>query len=83
MGLGTALARYRPHGLRGALWGKLHAWRETIRIVAIFVLALAVRVEYNLSAARPYRPYRPTYDAALYDMIARNLLNRHCYCLFS
>jgi 4-amino-4-deoxy-L-arabinose transferase-like glycosyltransferase len=77
--LGTALARYRPHGLRGALWGKLHARRETIRVVAIFVLALAVRVEYNLSAARPYRP---SYDAALYDMIARNLLNRHCYCLF-
>jgi 4-amino-4-deoxy-L-arabinose transferase-like glycosyltransferase len=53
--------------------------REAARVVGIFSLAFAVRLIYNLTAAGVYRP---TYDAALYDMLARNLLNRHCYCLF-
>ncbi len=54
--------------------------RESVRVVGVFALALVVRLVYNLTAARSYQP---TYDAALYDFIARNLLNRHCYCLFS
>jgi 4-amino-4-deoxy-L-arabinose transferase-like glycosyltransferase len=48
--------------------------------LVVYSLAFIVRLVYNLTAAAPYRP---SYDAALYDIIAHNLINRHCYCLFS
>lgn len=63
----------------GIPWGALYPRREPVRVLGILSLAFVVRLVYNLTAAGPYRP---TYDAALYDMLARNLLNRHCYCLF-
>jgi 4-amino-4-deoxy-L-arabinose transferase-like glycosyltransferase len=48
--------------------------------VAIFILALAVRVTYNLTIATNYTP---TSDAHEYDQLARNLLQWHCYCIFA
>lgn len=61
-------------------WAALYPRREAVRVAGIYLLALVVRVVYNLTAAATYKP---AFDAALYDQIARNLLNRHCYCLFS
>ncbi len=46
-------------------------------LLAIFALALAVRVFYNLTVARNYVPL---HDAADYDAIARHLLNEGCFC---
>src|SRR5882724_7753337 len=46
--------------------------------LGIFLLALAVRLLYNLTIARNYTPI---FDSALYDILARHLLTRHCYCL--
>lgn len=45
---------------------------------SIFLLALLIRILYNVTVARNYTP---VYDAALYDMLARNMLNHGCYCL--
>lgn len=67
------------HGWGGMSWKALYPRRESVRVGGIVLLAFAVRLVYNLTAASPYKP---TFDAALYDHIARNLLNRHCFCLF-
>lgn len=45
---------------------------------SVFGLALLVRLVYNLTVARGYIPI---YDAALYHLLAQNLVQRHCYCL--
>jgi 4-amino-4-deoxy-L-arabinose transferase-like glycosyltransferase len=47
--------------------------------VGVFCLAFAARLGYNLTAARNYQP---RFDAALYNFIAQNLLNKHCYCVY-
>src|SRR4051794_6462430 len=47
-------------------------------IIAIFCLALLVRLAYNITVARGYFP---AYDARYYDTIAKNLLGEHCFCL--
>ncbi|GER91954.1 hypothetical protein KDW_61160 [Dictyobacter vulcani] len=44
----------------------------------VFLLALLVRIAYNLVNARGYQP---VYDAGIYEHIARNLLDYHCYCV--
>ena len=60
-------------------------WKVVVRCVnarpALFVycLAFSVRLAYNFTAASAYQTI---FDAALYDIIARNLANHHCYCLF-
>ena len=54
--------------------------KEYLPVTSIFILALLVRIAYNLTAARDYIP---KYDAALYDHIAENLVNEHCYCLYA
>lgn len=60
-------------------------WEVLVRSVnarpalLVYCLALSVRLVYNLTAAAGYRPI---FDAALYDAIARNLINRHCYCIY-
>jgi 4-amino-4-deoxy-L-arabinose transferase-like glycosyltransferase len=46
--------------------------------VAIFALALTVRVTYNLTVARSYIPVS---DAAVYDALAQHLIQWHCLCL--
>src|SRR5258708_2559277 len=42
-----------------------------------FIVALLVRVLYNLIAARGYVAQ---FDAAEYERLALNLLNEHCFC---
>lgn len=65
------------------LWQR--GWKTAVRGVRatpalfIFGLAFSVRLVYNLTAAAGYRPI---YDAALYDFIARNLINHQCYCSY-
>jgi 4-amino-4-deoxy-L-arabinose transferase-like glycosyltransferase len=51
-----------------------------IPAIAIFCLALLVRLVYNLTVARGYVP---AFDARYYDTIAKNLLTEHCFCLVS
>jgi 4-amino-4-deoxy-L-arabinose transferase-like glycosyltransferase len=48
--------------------------------MAVFVLALLVRILYNISVARDYTP---VFDAALYNTLARNLVDHGCYCLYN
>jgi len=50
---------------------------EALGLVSIFLLALGVRVFYNLTVARNYVPL---HDAAVYDAIARHLLSEGCFC---
>jgi 4-amino-4-deoxy-L-arabinose transferase-like glycosyltransferase len=45
----------------------------------VFVLALLVRILYNPTIARHYTL---AYDANLYDMLGRHLVNNGCYCLY-
>jgi 4-amino-4-deoxy-L-arabinose transferase-like glycosyltransferase len=45
--------------------------------IAIFCLALLVRIIYNATVAHRYIP---EYDAATYNTIAINLINEHCFC---
>lgn len=49
-------------------------------VSAIFALALAVRVTYNLTVARDYVP---RHDAAAYVNLAQHVLQWGCYCLFT
>jgi 4-amino-4-deoxy-L-arabinose transferase-like glycosyltransferase len=49
-----------------------------IPIISVFFLALLVRIVYNVTVAADYQPL---FDAALYDTIARHIVNDHCYCL--
>lgn len=46
----------------------------------IFALALLVRILYNLIVARNYIP---TFDAALYNTLGRNLADMGCFCLYN
>lgn len=46
----------------------------------VFVLALLVRIVYNLTIARNYVPI---YDAALYNTLGRQLIDSGCYCLYN
>lgn len=48
--------------------------------MAVFIAALLVRILYNISIARNYKP---VFDAALYDTLARNVVDHGCYCLYS
>lgn len=50
---------------------------EALGLVVIFLLALGVRIFYNLTVARAYVP---VHDAAVYDAIARHLLSEGCFC---
>lgn len=50
----------------------------TFPMIAIFFLALCVRVLYNLVAASGYYPL---HDSLTYQTIALNILHEHCYCL--
>src|SRR5260370_25328758 len=52
---------------------------EYLPLIAVFFLALLVRIVYNETAVRGYVPL---YDANIYNLIARNLLEAHCYCIY-
>src|SRR5579863_7335793 len=45
----------------------------------VFALALLVRITYNLTVGRNYIP---TFDAALYDTLGRQLVGSGCFCLY-
>ncbi len=48
--------------------------------IAIFILALVVRVLYNLTVAKHYNPL---HDSAFYQAIGFHMLSEHCFCLES
>lgn len=48
--------------------------------IIVFVLSTLVRFVYNITIAHSYQP---TFDGALYDIIARNIVSHHCFCLYS
>lgn len=53
---------------------------QIIRPAAVvFILALLIRILYNVTIARNYTPI---FDAALYNTLALNLVNHGCYCLY-
>ena len=52
---------------------------EYLPLIAVFFLALLVRIVYNETAVRGYVPL---YDANIYNLIARNLVEGHCYCIY-
>jgi 4-amino-4-deoxy-L-arabinose transferase-like glycosyltransferase len=47
-------------------------------ITIVFALALCARIIYNMVVAKDYYPL---HDSAVYQTIAFNILNEHCYCL--
>lgn len=47
--------------------------------LSLFCLALLVRIVYNLTVAWNYTP---VFDAAIYNNLARAVVNFHCYCSF-
>jgi 4-amino-4-deoxy-L-arabinose transferase-like glycosyltransferase len=62
-------------------WGRAAArWLGDARYASalIFVLALAVRVTYNLTVERNYVPRG---DAIVYDLLGQRLIQWHCLCL--
>lgn len=48
-------------------------------VTGIFALALLVRIIYNLTVGRNYTP---TFDAALYNILGRLLVDHGCFCLY-
>ncbi len=54
--------------------------KASIPALSVFCLALIVRVVYNLTIARNYIP---GFDAAIYNNLAKELVEWHCYCLFN
>ena len=46
--------------------------------ISIFLIALLVRIAYNLTVARDYSPL---HDSLAYQNLAFHMFDRHCYCL--
>src|SRR5258708_7757321 len=53
--------------------------KEHLPLIIVFFLALLVRIVYNETAVYGYVPI---YDASIYNSIAINLLEKHCYCIY-
>jgi len=53
--------------------------RASIPLLCVFILALLIRLLYNLIVAQRYFAQ---YDAALYNHIAYNIAYHHCFCLY-
>ncbi len=47
--------------------------------ISIFGIALLVRIIYNKTTAHNYASI---FDAGIYDAIASNIINKHCYCIY-
>lgn len=47
--------------------------------VSIFLIALLVRVVYNLTIAHDYFPL---HDSLAYQSLAFHMLDEHCYCWY-
>ena len=54
--------------------------KEYSPVIIIFCFALLIRIIYNVTVARDYTPI---FDAALYNNIARNIVDEHCFCIYS
>ncbi len=54
--------------------------RAHLPAISVFCLALFVRIFYNVVVASGYIPQ---FDAALYNTLARNLVDTHCFCLYA
>ncbi len=52
---------------------------QAIPAASVFILAWIVRFVFNITVARNYTS---THDAYFYQLIARNLLTAHCFCIF-
>jgi 4-amino-4-deoxy-L-arabinose transferase-like glycosyltransferase len=48
-------------------------------VISVFILAMLIRLLYNLTVARLYFAQ---YDAAIYNHIAYNIAYHHCFCLY-
>ena len=57
---------------------KMKRLRSWLPAIAIFCLALLVRVLYNSIVARQYYPL---YDSLAYQTIGFNIIKEHCFCL--
>ncbi len=55
-------------------------FRHTWPTIAIFTLALFVRILYNLTVAKAYYPL---HDSLYYQAIGFHMLSQHCFCLES
>jgi 4-amino-4-deoxy-L-arabinose transferase-like glycosyltransferase len=53
--------------------------RACLPIISVFILAMLIRLLYNLTVARRYFAQ---YDAAVYNHIAYNIAYHHCFCLY-
>jgi len=53
--------------------------KEYLPLIIVFFLALLVRIVYNETAVHGYVPI---YDASIYNSIAINLVEKHCYCIY-
>ncbi|HEX8981884.1 MAG TPA: glycosyltransferase family 39 protein [Ktedonobacterales bacterium] len=60
-------------------WSALPLKPYHLALAFIFLLALTLRVGYNLTVARGYVPL---HDAAEYNLMAIHLLNEHCLCIY-
>src|SRR6266516_556803 len=56
----------------------MKGWRQYLPAVGIFLLALLVRVVYNLTVGQNYMP---GYDSQVYEKIALHILHERCFCL--
>lgn len=52
--------------------------KPALPAIGIFCLALLVRIGYNLTVARYYYPL---HDSLGYQIMAFNMLDKHCFCL--
>jgi hypothetical protein len=67
---------------RIAHWGRGAFARSVLArpVAGTFAVAAALRLLYNVTAARGYVP---KYDAALYHILALHLVQQHCFCLYT
>lgn len=52
-------------------------FKPYVPAISIFCLALLVRIVYNITVANGYTP---TFDAGVYNILARSIVETHCYC---
>lgn len=58
----------------------MNRFRKCLPVLTIFLLALLVRIVYNLTTGHNYIPKD---DAALYNNLALGMLAQHCYCFIA
>ena len=58
----------------------MNRFRKCLPVLTVFLLALLVRIVYNLTTGHNYIPKD---DAALYNNLALGMLAQHCYCFIA